>query len=55
MRDYIANPHFVMTLGELAETEALIRRDMEAVFARMEEEDANLEAVLAQQKLDQQP
>lgn len=53
-RNLITDPHVRLAPGQLAETEALIRWDMEAIMARAEEE-ANIEEALAALKLEGQP
>jgi len=47
-------PDHWLTRGQLSETEALIRWDMDQMFARLEEE-ANIEEALAALKLEGQP
>lgn len=48
-------PDHYLTRGQLSETEALIRWDVEAMFARLEDEANDIEAALAQRALDEQP
>jgi len=54
---FITYPHpdHILTPGQLSETEALIRWDMEAMFARLEQESNDIEAALAARKLEDQP
>ena len=55
--DHAIHPHHVLTDGQLPETVALIRWDMEHVLARIEAEanSREIEAELAARKLGDQP
>lgn len=55
--DHAIHPHHVITDGQLSETVALIRWDMEHVLARIEAEanSREIEAELAARKLGDQP
>ena len=48
-------PDHYLTRGQLSETEALIRWDVEAMFSRLEDEANDIEAALVAQALEQQP
>jgi hypothetical protein len=48
-------PDHWLTRGQLSETEALIRWDVEQMFARLEDEANDIEAALAARKLESQP